>query len=234
MPAISRRLFCRAALILGLAVLSTLAAAWGSALLSQLDMFPAQIATLQLKSHNGEDFLDVVRFRSWTRVSFSSVQRWGGLTDAGPDHPRPDLHGFVEEWAYRQVTEQDVALFHLVPKNSSPIVEGHGFPFPALWSKFYDNGMGAVYVCSGIHGPKTFRGLFSPKQLFPCEVVLPYRPIWRGALGDVVVFAAFWSVVLWSGSALRRLIRSKPGHCPRCNYDLSGLAAGTKCPECGR
>ena len=26
----------------------------------------------------------------------------------------------------------------------------------------------------------------------------------------------------------------KPGHCGGCGYDLRGLAAGSKCPECGK
>lgn len=30
-----------------------------------------------------------------------------------------------------------------------------------------------------------------------------------------------------------RRLQPKPGHCPKCNYDLAGLASSAMCPECG-
>lgn len=36
------------------------------------------------------------------------------------------------------------------------------------------------------------------------------------------------ALLFWSTRTRRR-----PGLCPNCGYDLTGLAAGTKCPECG-
>ena len=32
---------------------------------------------------------------------------------------------------------------------------------------------------------------------------------------------------------LVRAKRPRPGSCPKCDYDLAGLAAGAACPECG-
>ncbi len=33
---------------------------------------------------------------------------------------------------------------------------------------------------------------------------------------------------------INRRLRTQSGRCERCNYDRSGLAVGTACPECGR
>jgi hypothetical protein len=62
---------------------------------------------------------------------------------------------------------------------------------------------------------------------------LPYRPIWSGLVIDSALFGAAWSVLLLFRPARARL-RTRRGHCPRCNYSLApsgGAAAG--CPECG-
>ena len=62
-----------------------------------------------------------------------------------------------------------------------------------------------------------FRASFSQTHK---ELVVP---IW--AIG---VLAAGIGVLAW-----RRARWVKSGHCARCGYDLSGLAAGAVCPECG-
>jgi hypothetical protein len=62
---------------------------------------------------------------------------------------------------------------------------------------------------------------------------LPYRPIWSGIVIDSALFGAAWSVLLLFRPTRARL-RTRRGHCPRCNYSLAasgGAAAG--CPECG-
>ena len=57
--------------------------------------------------------------------------------------------------------------------------------------------------------------------------VTPFRvwlPLWipLGAFGAVAGFAWY-----------RHLSQRKPGHCPHCRYDRTGLAPGAVCPECG-
>ncbi|MEK6703397.1 MAG: hypothetical protein AABZ53_14140 [Planctomycetota bacterium] len=49
-----------------------------------------------------------------------------------------------------------------------------------------------------------------------------------------IVLAAFATGVplVWSARRIRR--RTRKGLCHACSYDLSGLAAGTACPECGK
>lgn len=52
------------------------------------------------------------------------------------------------------------------------------------------------------------------------EVVVPMWAIGLAAAGT--------GVLAW-----RRARWVRPGHCPRCGYDLTGLAACAVCPECG-
>jgi hypothetical protein len=70
----------------------------------------------------------------------------------------------------------------------------------------------------------------APFGPFPLLVLHDVRPI--GSIVNIL----FWTLViglislLWE--ARRALVRLRKGHCPSCNYDLTGLASG-RCPECG-
>ncbi len=67
---------------------------------------------------------------------------------------------------------------------------------------------------------------------FGTTLWIPTGIIWFGLLKNVACFAAAaWCTIKGIG-AVRALRRVRRGHCPRCDYDLTGqLAQG--CPECG-
>lgn len=52
-------------------------------------------------------------------------------------------------------------------------------------------------------------------------------PLWSFAVAALVPTAAAWRL----DTLARR--RARPGHCPRCGYDRSGLPLLAGCPECG-
>ncbi len=52
-------------------------------------------------------------------------------------------------------------------------------------------------------------------------------PLWIPVAISLTLTATAWRL-----DALARR-RARVGFCPKCNYDRSGLAAGTVCPECG-
>ncbi len=62
---------------------------------------------------------------------------------------------------------------------------------------------------------------------------LPLRPVWSGVLMNSALCAALWWFLLAGPPALRRVLRTRAGRCPKCGYSLHGLAAGSPCPECG-
>lgn len=62
---------------------------------------------------------------------------------------------------------------------------------------------------------------------------VPYLPIWRGLVFDLLVFMLPWYLLLWGVSAARRRRRLRRGRCVECNYDMARLDAGVVCPECG-
>ena len=55
-----------------------------------------------------------------------------------------------------------------------------------------------------------------------------YVPIWALAA------AAFGVTIAARHLDILARRRDRLGRCPKCNYDLTGLAAGAVCPECGR
>ncbi len=79
----------------------------------------------------------------------------------------------------------------------------------------------------------SFDGGGIPVQCRGSELTLPRTPIRPGFLLDTLFYAAVaWS--LWQIPLIllsRR--RAAANHCPRCHYDLRGLAPADPCPECG-
>ena len=63
--------------------------------------------------------------------------------------------------------------------------------------------------------------------------LVPYLPIWRGLVLDILVFMLPWSLLLWGAGLARRRRRLRRGRCGGCGYDLAGIDRGTACPECG-
>jgi hypothetical protein len=66
--------------------------------------------------------------------------------------------------------------------------------------------------------------------------VLPTRVLWPQFIANTLLFAAAWVVIIVMLRGITRAIlarfRTKKGHCPACDYDLTGVA-GPVCPECG-
>jgi hypothetical protein len=92
-------------------------------------------------------------------------------------------------------------------KSESRIVEGRGWPMPALMADVSTTGP-----------------------------ALPVRPIPSGFAVDVVVLTAMASLIWWLMTWPKRFVteslRMRRGHCMRCGYDLRyDFVAG--CPECG-
>ena len=70
---------------------------------------------------------------------------------------------------------------------------------------------------------------------------------WSEAHAPAGIFKAYWmtqvlwscvtAAVLWPTAAafvyVFRPRRRIPGRCPKCNYDLTGIASDAVCPECG-
>ena len=54
--------------------------------------------------------------------------------------------------------------------------------------------------------------------------------------GETVLIVVLLLAVTWWRShagGWHQEERPKPGHCPTCGYDLTGLDDGSVCPECG-
>jgi hypothetical protein len=119
----------------------------------------------------------------------------------------------------------------------SPFSEMHelqiGLPFRALCSRSVTRAVGtASDYSAGRSGsleimlPNRYRNW----RLTPHQV--PVMVLWPGFVANAVIYGfALWLLLAVPPVAYRRW-RRKPGHCPKCGYDLRGTEH-EKCPECG-
>lgn len=54
-----------------------------------------------------------------------------------------------------------------------------------------------------------------------------------GLAADAALFGLAWGVVISAARAVRGRLQRHAGLFAACDYDLSGLAPGAACPECG-
>jgi hypothetical protein len=107
-----------------------------------------------------------------------------------------------------------------------------GWPWRAFHCRFEgDSSNRPPALIGGIRLPsRTLQSWPATSMLIPA---IPYQPIWMGLLADTAFYGAtFWLLVLAPGG-IKRAIRRRRGRCMRCGYDLRGLDAAARCPECG-
>ena len=112
------------------------------------------------------------------------------------------------------------------------IEEAFGWPWPALSQAHLPARGGRLTTLDAIQ-------LQTQHPHEPRFLALPVRPIWRGFLGDTVVFSALaWPLIMLIVLALRFVWvarerrRHRHGKCPKCGYELRP-SNGQACPECG-
>jgi hypothetical protein len=109
-----------------------------------------------------------------------------------------------------------------------------GWPLPALWYRVNGTIGGKTATATGIDGAI----LLSPASTLSIRGgrfrALPLYPVWHGLVLNTLLFAGLLWLTLTGLPSARRALRIRRGRCPKCAYDLRGLAPGSPCPECGR
>lgn len=111
-----------------------------------------------------------------------------------------------------------------------------GFPFTAVGSRREATAMGFPTSRSGL--PTATRPIqFHPQHrmltVYFTQGIFAYIPlqqIARGAVADVAIWSATWTLVFLAASRIRSCARRRRGRCSACGYPTAGLAG---CPECG-
>lgn len=100
-----------------------------------------------------------------------------------------------------------------------------GWPFRSLVSAHQPGPDGGRAVV-GVELPRDWseHGDITP-------LMLPTRVLWAGAVGNSIIAAAVWWLLLFGLGATRRAWRTRHGRCTACGYDLAGASV---CAECGR
>lgn len=103
---------------------------------------------------------------------------------------------------------------------------GCGWPWRAFHAR-WEVSRGSLYAGTVVNMQHGFLGPGGGSQ----RVVIPYKPIWAGLIGDVVVLGAGAAGIVWFVKWNVRSVRRFRGRCEGCGYEVRGLAV---CPECGR
>ena len=103
-------------------------------------------------------------------------------------------------------------------------LEYSSVPLPAAWGEPTKHYLGPAQAAGF---PRWRWGFYASVARYPSggETSTLVVPLWFVAL--LAAAPIGWR---WHRDRRERLGR---GHCPKCGYDLVGLAAGAVCPECG-
>ena len=63
------------------------------------------------------------------------------------------------------------------------------------------------------------------------QVILPQRPLWPGFAINTIFYATLLWLLIPGTFALRRFLRVRRGHCPKCAYPMGESSV---CTECGK
>lgn len=225
-----RRLIRRGFAVVSLALISALASAWGSAFVcSPFGRSVERSRTVAGTAGVGQ--LDVLKSESVTGV----VYAWTNHEILSWNDPQPEprivshLREFFPAWACDAVIDQ---RFPALKQFEYRVLEARGFPIPMLWCRYSRSG--TPLIESGLRVPGDPHRLLPGDDPFSQTVILPYHPIWWALAADIAFYALGWTLLLWAMASLRRHLRLRRNHCPKCNYNLRGLAPNTPCPECGK
>lgn len=164
-----------------------------------------------------------------------------------------DSDGVIPAWAEREF-RQAVRAFKTPPASQGPMppgrdappatlmvfaapsltISGFGWPFVAT-SSYYaidttaqQSGQNFTIRTNTLPMPKSLA-----TRLHTREDSFAISAVWPGFAINTLFYATLFAIpaplVLW----LTRRRRHRLGHCTNCNYNLTGLALGAPCPECG-
>jgi hypothetical protein len=163
--------------------------------------------------------------------------------------PQGGSSAAVSCWSFATSTRNDPRLVRgeievppevQEPTQSNPQVawggclDERGWPFPAAKAGvlgIMDPKAPAIYRIDWGVQLKSDTTTNSRNSLADVRVV-PWRPIWTGLLLNTAIFSAAWWALLLVPRTIIARRRSRRGVCPKCGYDLAGLATAV-CPECG-
>jgi hypothetical protein len=143
---------------------------------------------------------------------------------------------FSQPYDYEsRMVDLDALANHMRPDSLGDIVmqswyRETGWPLKALtcavhWKVQIRNEDIIYRVEGGIQLPRDSD--FQPRAL-------PFTPVWPGFAVNVLLFSALWFALFRSGGAWRIRRRTRQNRCIHCGYSRIGIAANSKCPECGR
>jgi hypothetical protein len=105
-----------------------------------------------------------------------------------------------------------------------------GWPWRCLWFRAQSSDDFSTPTLAPDDPAIDFTHLGTPTRM--TLRALPLRPLWIGLAGNMLVFSAFWFLVL-SIPAMLRGRRRRHGRCAGCGYIVKGISS-SRCPECGR
>lgn len=218
-----REMFKRAMMCLLLGVVTTVAVAWGCAVLAN-PLAHGVILGSFFSSPNQGWWYWIAREPGATVIERSMAR-----SNAMPTDPK----GIVPWWSAVREAPAEIET----GTRAIWIEDARGWPWVTMVTETrYGTALESPYnPFAGSPGEDLNLELGLPPNpvVASSTVHLPTRPIWLSFVPSAVGWAAVFAAIFYAPSALRCHVRRRRGACPACGYDLRYTPDLLRCPECG-
>ncbi len=228
-----------------LGVVTTVAVAWGIALIAEPRNISGLAPDFAIDTHAPEGYFwqivpDEGKGFGWWAAIVRGPLEMTLIQDGREAEGHLNCeHCSFPQWTralpVRSALEAGAGSSMLATHQQTIFIVAYGWPMPALWracSGELTHGVGSVGRSFTWYGTLIAPNMTTIRATSRSAALLPRFLNAFGFGLDVIFYGLLWAGLMPLIQAVRRTLRTHRGACGQCGYDLTGNQSGT-CSECG-